>query len=418
MNRNVDILQIIHHAIQSVRPSYVFPRYLENPPYPELKRWLDSPEKRLLCVGKAAIESAEVILSRVPNCNSFVLAPGPARETKVKARFGSHPVPDESSYQSTQELLSWLKNGSDSSRLLIVLSGGSSALLVSPIAGVSMDSTQSINDLLIRCGATIQEMNAVRKHLSEVKGGRLASSVARFEPVVLVISDVIGDDLSTIGSGPFYPDATTYQDASNVLHRYQIWDQAPEDVRRAISEGMEGRLPETSKAGESNIPHYIVASNELAKSAAAEKARSIGYTVQILSKPVYGMIEDVAENLVSFIRATSTRTALIAGGEITIRLRKSGMGGRNQHLTLLMTELLAGTDCCFAAAGTDGVDGNSPATGAWTDNHTTGRAMRKHLDLDQYVENFDSYHFFHELDQTIQTGPTGTNVMDLYIALT
>ena len=417
MSRTADLLQILDTAIHAVLPRTIFPAVLKNAAYAEVQYWLSSPTRYLLCIGKAGVSSAEAMIQLTRCNNYFVLAPKPPVQIPLEIHYGAHPVPDEDSVQSSQQLLEWLQSIPSDAHLLVILSGGSSALLVSPAQGLSLESKREVNELLIRSGASIQEINAVRKHLSRVKGGRLANITPKDRTVVLAVSDVIGDDLSTIGSGPFYPDPSTFTEARDVLNRYELWNQVSPEVRNVIQSGIEGKIPETPKQ-DTRIPHYVIASNEQARDAAVQKAQELGYGIKTFSRAVHGTVEDVAASFVSFIRQLKPRTAMVVGGEITVKVSGTGTGGRNQHLALLVTELLAGSDATFAAVGTDGVDGNSPVAGAWTDGRTLSRAMRQNLDINQSIENFDAYHFFDPLKQTIATQPTGTNVMDLYLALT
>jgi len=308
-------------------------------------------------------------------------------------------------------------NGSVRYHLIPTCSGGTSALLVSPLPGLSLNSKMLVNQMLIRSGASIQEINAVRKHLSSVKGGQLARYTGNLKCLVLVISDVIGDDLSTIGSGPFYPDPSTFLDARRILQQYQLWDQVPEDVREILQNGIGGTLPETPKSNPAGIPHIIVGSNEIARLAAAERAKQLGYEVDLWPESLSALVGEVATLFEDSIRKNGSNRALIAGGEITIRVQGTGMGGRNQHLALLMAQKIAGKNIVFGAIGTDGIDGNSPAAGAWADGQTFDRASGEET-FRSAVEECDSYHYFQRIGQNIVTGPTGTNVMDLYVALT
>ena len=200
--------------------------------------------------------------------------------------------------------------------------------------------------------------------------------------------------------------------------RYNLWTQIPEDVRQTIENGVTGKIPETPKPGTSSVPHYIVASNRIARLAAAAKAAELGYRVQVIDEPVQGLVAAAADMLFRTIETAPTGTAIVMGGETTVQVRGKGTGGRNQHLALLMTEKLAGGDIFFGAAGTDGIDGNSPAAGAWADGRTIAKAESLDMNISQARQNFNSFPFFQRLDQSILTGPTGTNVMDLYIALT
>ncbi len=412
---------MIRKGIDAVRPATIFPSLFDAAPFAELKTWLDSSQRFLLCIGKASIHAAESILA-MRECSDYcVVAPSNISSTRLSAEkihCGSHPVPDASSVAAGRDVLAWLKQSPEKHPLLVVLSGGASALMVAPIAGVSSASKFQVNDLLIRSGATIHEINTVRKHLSEIKGGRLASRLGGRASCVLVISDVIGDDLATIGSGPFYPDPTTYLEAREILIRYSLWPQISADARTAIEDGVSGKIPETPKPGAASVPHYIVASNRIARLAAAAKAAELGYRVQLVDEPVLGLVDPVAADLFMRIDPAPVGTAIVMGGETTVRVRGNGTGGRNQHLALLMAEKLAGRNAVFGAAGTDGIDGNSQAAGAWVDGGTFAKAESLDLNIPHVVQNFDSFPFFQRLDQSILTGPTGTNVMDLYIALT
>jgi glycerate 2-kinase len=420
VNSVQDLLAIINFGIDSARPSTILPTLFQEVKIRELESWLRSSGRVLLCIGKASLNAVETILTRIQVSDHLVIAPASeGHSLPYNIHLGSHPIPDERSLGTAQKLLDWLHSLNRNSNLLIVLSGGSSALMVSPIVGLSLQSKIQVNELLLASGASIQEINTVRKHLSNIKGGRLAKEIQDFrDPVVLVISDVIGDDLSSIGSGPFFEDPTTFAQAQEVLQRYGIWEKLPEDVVKVVSEGLAGRLPETPKPGQISIPHYIIASNELAKAAAAKKAKELGYSSELELHPVSGLVEDFVPVALQLLRTGNKKNVIILGGELTVRLKGKGRGGRNQHLALTLTRPLIGTNVVFAAAGTDGIDGNSPAAGAWTDGKTAQKAIEKGLSIEEYLRNFDSFNFFNQLGQNIMTGPTGTNVMDLYIGLT
>jgi glycerate-2-kinase len=408
-----DLLQILTSGIDAVRAAAIFPpvlKYLDSKSEESEKRFL-------LTLGKASVDSAKFLLSRRNFHDHFVLSPYQDPDRQLNVFLGSHPIPDHQSQDSTKRLVEWLEQLPSGGSLLVVLSGGSSALCVLPLPNVPLKAKMKVNDLLIRSGATIQEINTVRKHLSSVKGGQLARRVSHLQTRVLVISDVIGNDLSTIGSGPFYPDPTTFLDARNVLIRHDLWSRIPEEARFAIEKGCAGHVAETPKPGSFQIEHQIVASNEIARTAAAEKAKSLGYSIRFQETPLSMNVDEAAEELQFMLKSAPENTALIAGGEITVSVHGEGTGGRNQHLALLMTQKLEGTSILFAAAGTDGIDGNSPAAGAWTDGNTFARAGGMES-FQKAAIHCDSYHYFRSIGQSITTGPSGTNVMDLYIALT
>lgn len=420
MTRSGHLLEMIRHGIDAVRPAKLLPGILSEPPFPEVQDWLNAGKRYLLCIGKASLPAADAVLSRVSVTDHFLISnPNPKFDlSRFNVHIGSHPVPDERSLDAAQKLLAWLSGLPESAHLLIVLSGGASAIMVYPLPAISLQAKIAVNDLLIRSGASIHEMNTVRKHLSQVKGGRLGKLISKQRAVVLTISDVIGDNLSTIGSGPFYEDPTTFHDAEQILQRYGIWGTVPLEVRKILQDGTKGRIEETPKPGSFRIPHFIIASNRIALEAAAAKAEDLGYRTVLSKEPLSGLVDDCARLLAKRIQTLPSGSALVMGGEVTVRLKGSGIGGRNQHLALILTEALSGTNHLVACAGTDGIDGNSPAAGAWTEGTTLERARNRNLDIREYLKAFDSFHFFKELGQNIISGPTGTNVMDLYLALT
>jgi glycerate 2-kinase len=411
-----DLLSILQSGIDAVRPSLLFPEILKNPSE-NIRNWLSAPRRFLLALGKASVDSARTLLSQVDCEDYFVLSPYPDPEKRLHVQVGSHPIPNEQSYEATNRLKDWFRAINTDGSLLVVLSGGTSALCVSPLPQVSLSSKMKVNELLIGSGARIQEINTVRKHLSSVKGGQLGAYYPASQTHVVVISDVIGDDLSAIGSGPFYADPSTFTDAKKVLLTYSIWNDVPEDVRQTIDSGIAGFISETPKPGTFEIPHSIIASNEIARLAAAEKAAKLGYSIVNVENLFADDIEKATPKLLQLLKSSPKRSAIICGGEVTIRVTGGGIGGRNQHLTLLMTERIRETDFSFAAAGTDGIDGNSNAAGAWADGETFRKAGGV-SSFEHAVEECDSYSYFNSVGQNILTGPTGTNVMDLYIALT
>ncbi|MCI0417208.1 DUF4147 domain-containing protein [bacterium] len=415
-----DALVILEAGIDSVRPAKLFPALLKNSSDQNLIRWRDADQRWLLSLGKAGLASAASIFQSEACTDYYVVSPAseiPSSLDPRKIHFGSHPLPDTKSFAAAAGLLNWLEQIPDYSSLLVVLSGGTSSLVASPAPGISAHSKTILNDLLIRCGASIEEVNTVRKHCSRVKGGQLGLAASRLQTLVLVLSDVASNDLSSIGSGPFYVDSTTFIAAKQILGRYGIWNRVPEDVRSRLEDGISGKIPETPKPGSLSIPHLIVASNETARHAATVKAEQLGYKTIEIEDPLIGPVEDAAKMIVNRIGAMQGKSAMIWGGEVTVHVHGNGTGGRNQHLALLMTQALSNQDIVFAAAGTDGVDGNSPAAGAWTDGKTFTRANRLNLSIQEFLMNNDSYHFFRQLNQSIVTGPTGTNVMDLYLIL-
>lgn len=412
------LFQILESAIDSVRPAALFPNLLKKTTLPDLSEWLQADERFLLCVGKASVSSAESILDTCPVSDYFVLAPEGVSSTTLdrdRTRFGTHPIPTQKSVHAAEGLLGWLRSLKSGSKLMVVLSGGSSALLALPAENISLDSKMKVNQLLLKSGATIQEMNTVRKHLSKVKGGQLGQVIENLRAFALVISDVIGDDLATIGSGPFFPDPSTFSDAESVLKKYELWEEVPMEVRKRITDGMRGLIQETPKT-DLRIPHHVIASNRLACLKAAETAKRYAYEPRVVLN-VSGLVENVRDQILLAMDQAVPRTALIFGGEATVRVTGAGTGGRNQHLALLMSEKIRNRNVTFAAIGTDGIDGNSPAAGAWVDGRSDEEATNLGWNVHETVQNFDSFPFFQALAHSILIGPTGTNVMDLYVGL-
>jgi glycerate 2-kinase len=335
-----------------------------------------------------------------------------------------HPVPDEAGVRGAQRLVDLLQRTSRGDLVLVVLSGGGSALLTLPAPGLSLSDLQETTQLLLRSGATIVELNAVRKHLSHIKGGGLARRIAPARAICLILSDVVGDPLDAIASGPTTPDPTTYQDAWNVLKAYDLTDRMPGSVREYLEVGLAGGRPDTPKPGDAlfrRVQHVIVGSNRLAAEEAVAAARAQGLHALLLSTFVEGEAREVAQvavamlkEMVCYDRPVARPACLVWGGETTVTVRGEGKGGRNQELALAAAIGLAGlANVLVVALATDGTDGPTDAAGAVATGDTVARARAVGLDPDAYLSNNDSYSFFDALDDLIRIGPTGTNVNDL-----
>lgn len=349
---------------------------------------------------------------------------------RILVEQGGHPLPDDAGLAATERLLGDLDDTTAGDRVFFLLTGGASALMVAPAEGLSLVDKIQTTELLLRSGATIQEMNAVRKHLSAVKGGRLLERVAPAPLFGLVVSDVIGDDLSSIGSGPAVGDPTTFADGLRILERYQLLERVPEAVSARLERGARGDLPETPKPGASLLDlqsHVILASNRGALGAAARKAEALGMAVEIFGLDMEG---DVRERATAFAErlafhalarrrgSGSAPVALLAGGELTLKVEGSGRGGRNQEFALVAARALEGVEgVVLLSAGTDGTDGPTDAAGAFADGDTWSRAKSMGLDPDALLANNDSYTLFDRLGDLLRTGPTGTNVNDVVIGL-
>ncbi|MDD2701565.1 MAG: HAD-IIB family hydrolase [Sideroxydans sp.] len=345
----------------------------------------------------------------------------------------AHPVPDAAGETGARRILQLVRKADERTLVLCLLSGGASALLVAPAEGMSLQDKQEATGLLLRAGAPIGELNAVRKHLSAIKGGRLAQTVYPAQMISLLLSDVIGDRLDVIASGPTAPDASTFGEALAVIDRYGLAKRMPPRVMTHLREGAAGKRVETAKAGElcfTDTRNEIVGALGLALSAAGGEAQRLGYDVRIGSAEVQGEARAVASSLAQAARDTlgemqaGERRCLLSGGETTVTVRGKGRGGRNQELALAFALQIEGLQgAALLSVGTDGNDGPTDAAGALVDGATAAWARSLGVDPQRYLDDNDSWAFFHRYDELsgghshFITGPTGTNVMDMQIVL-
>jgi glycerate 2-kinase len=347
---------------------------------------------------------------------------------RIVLHGATHPIPSTKGVRGVKRMLELVGRPTSRDLVICLISGGGSALMPLPAKGVSLRDIQETTELLLKSGADIDEMNTVRKHLSDIKGGRLAEKLYPATVLSLIISDVVGDRLDSIASGPTAPDATTYGDAEGVLKKYSTWDKVPEKVRSRIAEGVEGRSEETPKEGARIFAHVynvIVGGTKLSCEAAAESFRKEGYTAMILSTGIRGEARETGRLLSSMLREIiedghpfPPPVAIVAGGETTVTIRGSGIGGRNQELALSAAMGISGLKNAYVASmGTDGVDGPTDAAGALVDWETVPRARKLGFNPIAYLRNNDSNAFFKRLGGLILTGPTGTNVNDIMIAV-
>lgn len=357
------------------------------------------------------------------NVEGEVIAPDgtDAQPVSVRIHRARHPLPDVRGVEATRSLLRHLQQGT-ASPLLCLVSGGASSLLVRPRAPLLLKDKVETNRLLLECGADIHEMNTVRKHLSDVKGGGLLRHCTA-EVVSLLISDVVGDDPGTIGSGPTCADATTFADALRILDKYQLREYLPAAVVRLLMDGSRGQANETVKPGSVEAlrgVNAVIGSNLVALQGASATAAARGWAVHIVTAPITGDTSTAAgafRNLLRQHRRKGYRVCVLAGGETTVKVRGRGRGGRNQEFALALARLLAGEPVVVLSAGTDGVDGPTDAAGAFVDGRTRDRGADLGIDADAALAANDSYTFFEKLSDLFVPGPTGTNVMDIKIAL-
>ncbi|MBW1708980.1 MAG: glycerate kinase [Deltaproteobacteria bacterium] len=340
----------------------------------------------------------------------------------------AHPVPDQNGLKAADKIKTLLEGAGSKDLVFSLISGGGSALLPLPIANLKLSEIQDVTRLLLGCGANIHEINTVRKHLSLTKGGQLARAAAPATVINLMLSDVVGDDMDTIASGPFVPDHSSFEDMALILARYKLMKKVSSSVRNHLKKGLTGQVPETPKENDpafNKVTNLIIGSNYLSLIAAEAKAKSLGYRPLLLSSSIEGETQVVAQVHVALareIKATNhpvkAPACLISGGETTVTLTGQGKGGRNQEFVLTasmdMDEL---EDVLIFSAGTDGTDGPTDVAGAMADKNTSSRAMELGLSPQKHLIEHNSYPFFKKLDDHVITGPTLTNVMDVRLVL-
>jgi len=347
---------------------------------------------------------------------------------KTQILEAGHPIPDKAGLEATEELLKQTQECTEEDLIICAFSGGGSALLPAPTFPLTLDQKQETTRLLLECGATINEINAIRKHLSRSKGGWLAKEAYPATIVSLLLSDVIGDRLDVIASGPTVPDESTYSDCIKIIDRYKLSDRLPKSVTDYFKKGAAGSLPETPKAGDpvfSKVQNLIVGNNRESLLAAKERAISLGYNTIVLSSQIEGEAREVAQVFAAIGKEISqanlpisSPACVIAGGETTVTIQGRGKGGRSQELALACAIAIDGLKgISLLSAGTDGTDGPTDAAGAIVNGTTCKRARQTNLDPRDFLLANDSYTFFESLGDLLKTGPTRTNVMDIICML-
>ncbi|MDD5450422.1 MAG: glycerate kinase [Desulfovibrionales bacterium] len=386
----------------------------------------------VLGAGKASVPMAaacEEILQKRISKGIIVTKYGHSGPLKyITIVEAGHPVPDKAGLHAAQDILTLL-NGSQTDDLIIFLtSGGCSALLPLPVPPITLSEKKRLTNLLLKSGATIKEINAVRKHISMTKGGGLAKQAHPSTVINLILSDVVGDNLDVIGSGPFVPDSSTFQVAWDVLEKYNLKSRLPESIIKHLRAGLEGKVQETPKPGQPcfrKVYNLIIGSNLAALKAAENKAKSLGLKTLILSSQIQGEAGElagfyaaIAKEILQSGYPSSTPICILAGGEPTVTVKGKGLGGRNTELALSVAIEIQGVNgISFLSGGTDGTDGPTDAAGAIVSGSTYGKALKKGLKPESYLAHNDSYNFFKKTGGLLITGPTGTNVMDIHIML-
>jgi len=346
----------------------------------------------------------------------------------VKILQGSHPIPDQRSIEGAQQTVDLLSTTTKKDLVIFLISGGGSSLLTLPVAEISLKDIQDLTGMLLACGATINEINCLRKHLSQVKGGQLVRWATPAQAASLILSDVVGDPLDVIASGPLVPDPTTYKDALAILQKYKIAGNIPAPIKEHLHRGADGRLPDTPKAGDpvfDQVQNAIIGNNYMAAKAAIMQAEAEGFNTLLLTTSLQGEARVVGQMLAAVLRqVVLTRepiprpVCILTGGETTVTIQGNGKGGRNQELALATVAELAGLpDLMLITLATDGIDGPTDAAGAVVTGETLSRAQFSGLEPAEFLARNASYAFFDPLGDLLKPGSTQTNVNDLTFLL-
>ena len=375
--------------------------------------------------GAAMARAVERLLGRRITCGIVNVKYGHTKPLRrIELVESGHPVPDENGVNGARRIARLAASAGDRDLVICLISGGASALMPAPVDGITLAEKQATTRVLLECGAAIGEINCIRKHISALKGGQLARLAAPAHVVALMLSDVIGDDLSVIGSGPTTSDSSTFAQARAILEKYGAWERTPNAVRSRLEAGMRGEIEETPKSV-TNAQNLIAGSNLLAVNAAVEKAQELGYKPLVLSTTIEGETREVARmhaaiarEILKSGRPVRPPCCVISGGETTVTIRGDGLGGRNQEFALAAAIDIAGEkNVAVLSGGTDGTDGPTDAAGAIADGQTLERASKLGLSAAQFLARNDSYRFFDAIGGLIKTGPTNTNVMDIRLML-
>ncbi len=376
-------------------------------------------------VAPMAAAMEEIMAKRIEK-GRIVVKYGHAMNLKKTDVFeAAHPIPDANTLAATANILKFIDDLTADDLVIVVISGGGSALFELLPDYITLSDLEELSRLLLSSGATIGEINIIRKHISLVKGGRLAQRIAPAKCLSLILSDVIGDPLTSIASGPTAPDNSTFNDALHTIKQYNLTEKVPPSIIKHLDAGEKGKIIDTPKPGEvlfKSIHNHIIGNNRLALEEAKKIAAKTGYQTHLLTDQMEGEAREIAKLLAAMIKSAlqsgipvSSPGCILLGGEPTVTLSGNGKGGRNQELVLAV--LLAMQDIdqpfYFCSVGTDGTDGPTDAAGAWIDHKSFNKANQLNLKPEVYLKNNDAYHFFDQINQLIKTGPTRTNVMDI-----
>ena len=413
---------IFQAALSAADPAGAVERYLKRR---DFSRFRDVYVVGAGKAGASMAQAAERVLGRRIAAGLLNVKYGhTAKLRRIETNECGHPVPDQNGVAGAERIAQIAAGAGKDDLVVCLISGGASALMPLPADSITLEEKQATTRLLLASGANIHEINSIRKHISRIKGGQLARLAAPAHVESLMLSDVIGDDLDVIGSGPTAPDASTFAGALAILDRYGIRERVPASVRDRIEQGARGAVPETPKPDDpvfARVRNTVVGSNRLALAAAARRARSLGYRTLVLSSEIQGEAREIARMHAAIAREVARAgrpikppACIITGGETTVTLRGDGLGGRAQEFALAAAIDIAGlAKVVVFCAGTDGSDGPTNAAGAVAD----GQTLSRQPDARRYLDRNDSYHYFESLGDLVITGPTNTNVMDVCIVL-
>ena len=425
MSLHEDVNKIYRNTLEKLKPSDVINRYIK------LHEDFFGKFKRIFPVafGKAAIP----MMNGFPLLSNTYKKPIVVTNTKTSVKhenidlyISSHPTPDDISVKAAKKITEYIEDSNEKDLVLFLISGGGSSILSLPPTNISLKDKIRLTELLLISGCDINELNIVRKHISDIKGGRLAQYAFPSKVLSLIISDVIDNDISSIASGPTVPDNSTFQDAEDIIKNYKLSDKVPGSIKKHIKSGISREIDDTPKII-NNAENLILCSNGDFKHEIAAQALALGYKSIVIEENFIGEARSEAKNLLKKIleknqnNALDQKIAIISGGETIVNIKGDGQGGRNQEFALSFLsehkKICTNFDWILLSVGTDGIDGPTDAAGGLIDKTSIKNYIKSGLNIDDYLENNDSYTFLDKIDSLYKTGPTGTNVADIQIIL-
>ncbi|MEX0719388.1 MAG: DUF4147 domain-containing protein [Balneolaceae bacterium] len=420
-----------HQVLEEIVSDYVSGKFFELDLDEIFSSIKSSGDVWVLGAGKASVAMARQAIDYFKDKikDGIIIAPEKSKELhQIQVFKGSHPLPDNDTVSSSYELLNLARKIPKGDTVIFCLSGGASALFCIPAKGIELEEIRNCYELLLNSGASIHQINVVRKHLSETAGGRLGEVLSQTNLHSVILSDVPGDDPQSIGSAPTIPDSSTFKEAFQILKQFKLWDHMPHSARIHISKGMHGDVRENPGAGDQKWEHHsvnVISGAKVLAENISKELRDRGWNVFIAEeaydddlKKVSKKICSEAISVVSEDKPVSKPAALIYFGESTVNVSGKGKGGRNQEMALNAAISIEGQhSISLLSLGTDGMDGPTDAAGAIINSETALLARKKKLNPEEYLQNNDSYHFHEKMETLVKTGPTGNNLMDLQVVL-